>query len=155
MHTQIPALFQKSEESWVESESPDEVQSQVQTPKIKRSNAPLDFRILYCHLSTPPTPPHPTLNFSNTSRGPTPKCYTFLETSHDPRLGWTLRSKNFANFLQPVFIINKSTSLLGDLPLSVIYLFGNLSWPPTWIQTQMQKFCTFCNPFLQTTLINS
>ena len=80
------------------SESQDEVQSQVQTPvqtpKIKRSKAPLDFRILYCHLSTPPPPP--TVNFSGTSRGPTPKCYTFLESSHDPRLGSKLRGKNFA-----------------------------------------------------------
>ena len=36
----------------------------------------------------------------------------------------------------------------------VLYLFGNLSWPPTWIPTQMQiiyKF--FCNPFLQTLYI--
>ena len=33
----------------------------------------------------------------------------------------------------------------------VLYLFGNLSRPPTWIQTQMPKFCKFfCNPFLQT-----
>ena len=33
----------------------------------------------------------------------------------------------------------------------VLYIFGNLSWPPTWIPTQMQKFCKFfCKPFLQT-----
>ena len=33
----------------------------------------------------------------NTSRGPTPKCYNFLETSHDPQLGSKLRCKNLAN----------------------------------------------------------
>ena len=38
-----------------------------------------------------------------TSRGPTPKCYTFLETSHDPQLESQLRCQNFANFLQPIF----------------------------------------------------
>ena len=40
------------------SESPDKVQSQVQTPKIKRSKTPLDFRILYSQNSTilPPVP---------------------------------------------------------------------------------------------------
>ena len=34
-------------------------QDKVQTPKSKREKAPLDFRILYCHLSTPhhTTPP--------------------------------------------------------------------------------------------------
>ena len=31
----------------------------------------------------PPPPPPPPVNFSNTSRGPIVKCYTFLETSHD------------------------------------------------------------------------
>ena len=25
----------------------------------------------------------------------------------------------------------------------VLYLFGNLSWPPTWIPTQLPKFCNF------------
>ena len=32
----------------------------------------------------------------------------------------------------------------------VLYFFGNLSWPLTWIQTQMQKICKFvCNHMLQ------
>ena len=30
-------------------------------------------------------PTLPTLNFSSTSRGPTTKCYTFLESSHYPQ----------------------------------------------------------------------
>ena len=34
--------------------------------------------------TTTTTPPH--INFSDTSRGPTTKCHTFLETSHDPWL---------------------------------------------------------------------
>ena len=38
----------------------------------------LGLCLLYCHYITT------TLNFSNTYRGPTNKCYTFLETSHDP-----------------------------------------------------------------------
>ena len=38
----------------------------------------------------------------------------------------------------------------------VLYLFGNLSWPPTQIPTQMQKFCKFfCNPFLQPNNLNT
>ena len=48
-------------------------------------------------------PPTTTLNFSDTSRGPTTKCYTFLETSHDSWLGSQLECKTFANFLQPYF----------------------------------------------------
>ena len=100
------------------SKSQDEVQSQVQTPKLQNSKAPLDFCLLYSQIFTPPhpTPPHPThpthptLNFSNTSRGPTPKCYTFLETSHDPRLGSKLRCKNFANFFATLFHKVKSKS---------------------------------------------
>ena len=64
--------------------------------KLQRSK---DQKLLWTFVySIVISPPHPTLNFSNTSRGPTPKCYTFLETSHDPRLRSKLRCKNFANF---------------------------------------------------------
>ena len=51
-----------------------------------------------------PTTHHPTKNFSDTSRGPTPKYYTFLETSHDPLLESQLRCKNFANFFCNPFL---------------------------------------------------
>ena len=52
-------------------------------------------------LHHPPTTT--TVNFSDTSRGPIIKCYTFLETSHDPQLGSQLRCKNFANFFATLF----------------------------------------------------
>ena len=39
----------------------------------------------------------------NTFRGPTTKCYTFLETLHDPQLESQLRCKNLQIFLQPYF----------------------------------------------------
>ena len=52
---------------------------------------PLDFA--YCIVTTPPPP---TINFSSTSRGLTPKCYIFLETSHDP---WLRSQLNFFSVL--------------------------------------------------------
>ena len=48
---------------------------------------------------------HPTINLLYTTKGPTPKCYTFLETSHNPPLGSKLRCKKFAHFLQSNFMI--------------------------------------------------
>ena len=73
------------------SESPSQ-KTKTKGQKVKD----LDFAIclLYGHLSTLPTllPPMPhhisfyatIINFSGTSRGPTTKCFTFMETSHDP-----------------------------------------------------------------------
>ena len=86
-----------------------------ESPKVRKSSQvqrksqkePRTWTLLTVLSSPPPYnlmhPPynlmhHPTLNFHNTSRGPTPKCYTFLETSHDPQLGSKLRCKNFAHF---------------------------------------------------------
>ena len=68
-----------------ESQSPN-VQSQVRSHKSKVKDLKsfiegLGLCLLYYHYSTPPPP---TQNFSDTSIGPTTKCYTFLETSHDP-----------------------------------------------------------------------
>ena len=50
----------------------------------------------------------PTLNFSDTSWGPTTKCYTFLETSHYPQLRSQLRCKNCAtlDFVKSSPILN-------------------------------------------------
>ena len=56
--------------------------------------------------TTTTIPPHPTANFSDTSRGPTTKCYTFLETSHQPQLGSKLRCKYFANFFLQLYFAN-------------------------------------------------
>ena len=85
-----------------------------------------------------PPPPPPTLNFSGTSRGPTTKCYTFLETSYDPRLRSQLRCKNFANFFATLFRKLKLSVFRVPTTKCWIYLFGNFS------------FCTlFCNHFLQ------
>ena len=56
-------------------------QSQVQSSKFKGQKVKdLDFP--YSIVISPPH--HPTVNFSGIFRGPTTKCYTFLETSHDP-----------------------------------------------------------------------
>ena len=77
--------------------------SQVQKSSPKSEVLSLESRtwtlLTVLSLLHPPT----TLNFSDTSRGPTTKCYTFLETSHDPCLRSQLRCKIFANFLQPYF----------------------------------------------------
>ena len=90
--------------------------------------------------------PHvpPTLNFSDTSRGPTIKCYTFLETSHDPQLGSQLRCKNFANFYANLFCKPTFAKLPEVLPTSVI---------PFWkaLMTLESDFNSNANilPFLQ------
>ena len=41
--------------------------------------------------------PHapPTINFSNTSRGPTPKCYTFLDPNSDAKILQFFLQSNF------------------------------------------------------------
>ena len=51
-----------------------------------------------------PTHHPPPLNFSSTSRGPIVKCYTFLETSHDPLLELQVISNFFLKFeiMQPL-----------------------------------------------------
>ena len=126
------------------SESQDEVQSQVQTPKIKRSKAPLDFCLLYCHLFTPPHPTPSTINFSVTSRGPTTKCYTFLETSQDPRLGSKLRCKNFAHFFATLFCNQTLCSLLRDLPPSVIPFWKPLMTPDLDPNSDAKILHIFC-----------
>ena len=100
--------------------------SQVKSQKLKG----LSLRTWTLHtllsLLHPPPPP-PTINFSDNSRGPTTKCYTFLETSHDPRLRSQLRCKNFAIFLQPYF----ANPLKFKKSYHLLYLFGNLPWPLT------------------------
>ena len=55
--------------------------SQVQSQDL-RGLRTWDLDFAYCIITTPPPPT--TLNFSVSSRGPTTKCYTFLETSHNP-----------------------------------------------------------------------
>ena len=62
---------------------------------------------------------HTTRNFSSTSRGPTTKCYTFLETSYHPELGSQLRCKYFANFFAILFC----KPIEEVLPPCVIYTF--------------------------------
>ena len=67
------------------------VQVQVQSLKLKFKVKSKVFKskrtwtLLTLLSYSPPTthPPPPPLNFSSSSRSPTVKCYTFLETSHD------------------------------------------------------------------------
>ena len=73
--------------------------------------------------------PKSTLNFSDTSRGPTTKCYTFLETSHDPWLRSQLRCKNFANFFATLFCKPTKLTLPEVLPPSVIPFWKPLITP--------------------------
>ena len=65
---------------------------------VKRKSEGLDLTL----KSSRPPPNnrlcHPPNNFYSTSRGPTIKCHTFLETSHDPLLELQLIGKNLANF---------------------------------------------------------
>ena len=67
-------------------------------PRKKKEDLTLLTLLSLLHTTTTTT-----INFSGTSRGPTIKCYTFLETSHDPRLGSQLRCKYFANFFATPF----------------------------------------------------
>ena len=55
-----------------------------------------------------------------TSRGPTPKCYTFLETSHNPQLESQLRCQNFATFLATHLLKIRILKLPEVLPPNVI-----------------------------------
>ena len=71
------------------------------SPNSKDQKIKSSFGLSYTLLSS--LHHHPTLNFSNTSRGPTPKGYTFLETSHEPWLRSKLRCKNFAHFFATLF----------------------------------------------------
>ena len=67
-----------------------------------------------------------------------------------PNLNPNSDAENLQIFLQPYFATLSYKSLQKSYP-QVLYLFGNLSWSPTWIPTQMWKFCKFfCNPILQT-----
>ena len=56
--------------------------SQEKVKEKVKEKKDLTLLTVWSSLHHPPT--HPTINFSNTSRGPTTKFYTFLETSHDP-----------------------------------------------------------------------
>ena len=53
--------------------------SQKSKKKVKRERERLDFA--YCMVISPPPTTHPTLNFSNTSRGPRRQWNTFLRSS--------------------------------------------------------------------------
>ena len=69
------------------------VKSRKSQEKVKKKKEKTWLCLLYCHYSTPPpTTTTTTLNFSSTSSGLTTKCYTFLETSHDPWLRSNLKS---------------------------------------------------------------
>ena len=88
-------------------------------------------------------------------RSPTTKCYTFLETSHDPQLASQLRCKYFANFFATLFCNPTLWTLLQVLPSSVIPF-----WKPLMIPdldpNSMQKFCKLiCNPILQFRILNT
>ena len=98
---------------------------------------------------------HPTLNFSGTYRSPTPKCYTFLETSHDRRLGSKLRCTKFEKNFATLFCNQTLLSLLGDLPPSVILFWKPLMTTDLDPKSDAKILHIFCNPFLQTNLINS
>ena len=80
------------------------MKSKVKSKLQRSKDQKLLWTFAYCIVISPPhlitacATTHPTLNFSNTSRGPTPKCWTFLETTHDPWLGSKLRFKIFAIF---------------------------------------------------------
>ena len=82
-----------------------QVQSLKSKSKVKSkvlSQKDLDFA--YSKIKQPTThPPPPPENFSNTSRGPTVKCYTFLDTSYDPLLELQVISKFLQTILQLIF----------------------------------------------------
>ena len=101
--------------------------SKLKTPN---SNSRLDWRDTIIELPTPPTPPtHPTRYFKGTSRCPTTKCYTFLETSHDPQLGSLIWCKFFANFFATLFCKPTKLTFLEVLPSSVIPFWKPLMTP--------------------------
>ena len=75
------------------SQSPSPKSSSKVKSKVKSKVRSLkswvqDLDFAYSIITTPPPPTTTTLNFSDTSRGPTTKCYTFLETSHEVLKNW-------------------------------------------------------------------
>ena len=104
------------------SQSP--VQLQTQNPNSELLTPTQDWTGETLKLKRPP--PHPTRNFSGTSRGHTTKCYTFLETSHDPLQELQLSCKSCANFLQPYFAnLQYKDNMKSEH--QVLYLSGYLS----------------------------
>ena len=73
-----------------------------QTPNSKFQTPDSQSRLEW-HYNWKDHPPHPTQNFWSTSRVPTTKCYTFLETSHGLRPKSQLRWKIFATFCNPIW----------------------------------------------------
>ena len=71
-----------------------------------------------------------------TSRGPTSKCYTFMETSHDPWLKSQLRCKNFANFFATQFC-KPPLWKLPEVLLPECYTFLETSHDP-WLRSQLR-----------------
>ena len=108
------------------------LKSKVQSPKSKLQTPRLDLR---WHYNWKGYPTHPTHNFMGTSRSPTSKCYTFLDTSHDPQLRSQLRCKNFANFFATHFSKPRIWKLPNILSTSVIPFWKPLTTPilnPNW-----------------------
>ena len=71
---------------------------------------------------------HPFLQTQNmkTSRGPTPKCYTFLETSHDPNLNLNSDAKILRIFCNPFLQTQNMKTSRGPTPKCYTFLETSL-----------------------------
>ena len=100
----------------VQSKSSPSPKSKIQSPRLDlrwHYNWKAHHHITACATHITACAIHPTRNFSSTSRGPTTKCYTFLETSHDPQLRSLVKCQKFANFFATLFC----KPLLQKLPV--------------------------------------
>ena len=125
------------------SKSKFKVKSKVQSSKVKKSRT-WTFLTLWSSLHTTTTT---TINFSSTSRGPTTKCYNFLETSHDPRLRSQLRCKKFANFFATLFCKPIKLTLSEVLPASVIPFWKPLMTPDLDPNSDAKILQIFLQPY--------
>ena len=134
VQSQVQSQVQKSSPK-VKSKS----QIQKSSPKVKSKVRSLkswvqDLDFAYSIITTPHHhPPPTTLNFSDTSRGPTTKCYTFLETSHDPWLRSQLRCKNFANFFATLFCKPTKLTLPEQVPCVLCQPLSRISQLRFWL----------------------
>ena len=101
------------------------------------------FATLFCN---PFLQPH----HMKASRSPTPKCYTFLETSHDPQLESQLRCKNFATFFATLFCTPSKLSLPEVLQPSVIPFWKPLMIPNLDPNSDVKILQTFLQPYFAT-----
>ena len=118
--------------------------SLLQTNLIITSRRPTpQVLYLFGNLSWPPTWIQSQMqkfcNFCNqflqtqnmeTSRGPTLKCYTFSETSHDPKLKSQLRCKIMQFFLQPHYTNTPNVIPFWNIDLT-LYLKSSSLYPFT------------------------